>query len=117
MTEEKSSYGLDAHRVAVEAAALVLQMSGGRFASHFRALVDQLVRAATSVPLNLAEGNGRLGKDRRYHFSVAYASAKEASTALMLLRAASAMDHHQASQALGLLDRVQAMTWRLMRPG
>ena len=40
-------------------------------------LKKQLVRSVTSVPLNIAEANGRKGKDRKYHFNVAYTSGKE----------------------------------------
>ena len=38
-------------------------------------LADQLSRAASSIPLNLAEGNRRVGKDRLHSFRVAAGSA------------------------------------------
>ena len=40
-------------------------------------LADQARRAMASVPLNLAEGAGRAGRDRVYHFRIAYGSVKE----------------------------------------
>ena len=75
---------------------------------------SQLSRAAVSVALNLAEGNGRKGKDRLYHFRVAYASANEATTALRILVGCGIVDPSAAAQPLDLLDQVRAMTWRLM---
>lgn len=41
-------------------------------------LIDQLKRAMSSVPLNIAEGNGRINrKDRARFFGIARASAAE----------------------------------------
>ena len=79
-------------------------------------IADQLIRSVSSVPLNLAEGNGRSGRDRFYHWRIAYGSALEASSALQLLVAAGAMTCGKAAEAEALLDRVRAMTWRLMHP-
>jgi four helix bundle protein len=47
-----------------------------------RDLARQARRAATSVPLNLAEGNRRVGKDRLHHFRVAAGSAAEVRAVL-----------------------------------
>ena len=81
-----------------------------------RSYADQVVRASGSVALNLAEGHGRLGRDKRYHYAVAYASAQEASAGLRILVAAQAIDAKEASTVMSLLDRVRAMTWRLAHP-
>jgi four helix bundle protein len=81
-----------------------------------RSYADQVVRASGSVALNLAEGHGRLGRDKRYHYSVAYASAQEASAALRILVAAQAVDPEEAGTVMALLDRVRAMSWRLVHP-
>jgi four helix bundle protein len=77
-------------------------------------LVDQAVRAASSVPLNLAESDGRDGNDRRQHRRIAYGSAKEARVALELLVGIGAVEHSAAQPALRMHDRVCAMIWRLM---
>jgi len=79
-------------------------------------LVDQLQRAAESVVLNLAEGAGRAGKDKPYHYNVAYASAGEAGTALRLLAAYRVLDPRGASDLLQRLDQVRAIAWRLIHP-
>ena len=38
---------------------------------HDRSLADQLRRAVASVPANLAEGSGRVGRDRLHHYRIA----------------------------------------------
>ncbi len=44
-------------------------------------LKDQLFRAATSIPLNLSEGNARpTSKDKKRFYQTAYASLKECQT-------------------------------------
>ena len=79
-------------------------------------MASQITRAASSVPLNLAEGSGRSGKDRTHHFRIAYSSAKEASTGIELLVACGCIGRKDAAGALELLDHTKAMTWRLIRP-
>ena len=71
---------------------------------------------AVSVAANLAEGAGRAGRDRSYHWRIAYGSALESRSHLELLQLATAIDEAQAREALELLDRVCAMTWRLLHP-
>jgi four helix bundle protein len=75
-----------------------------------------VIRAASSVPANLAEGHGRTGRDRLNLWRIAYASAKEVDTLLELLSRAGAVDRARAEQALALFDEVRAMTWRLLHP-
>ena len=76
-------------------------------------LVKQLRRAAMSVQLNIAEANGRAGKDRSYLFRVAYASAGEVAAALEGAVAFEALPAALAAQPLELVDRIRAMTYRL----
>jgi len=80
------------------------------------ALVDQALRAVTSAPLNLAEGAGRSGRDRLHHYRIACASADEASPAIRLAATPGALAQADATDALALLERAQAMTWRLTHP-
>ncbi len=91
-----------------------------RLASHvkapLKAIVDQVIRAASSVPANIAEGHGRLGRDRVYHYRIAYGSAKEVDTHLRLLLDAGAIDITGATEALRCFDEVRAMLWPLMHP-
>ena len=78
-----------------------------------RSLHEQIRRAASSVPLNLAEGRRRAGKDRIHHWRIAAGSADEVRTALRVAVAWGDIDSSEVSDALQLLDRVLAMLWRL----
>jgi four helix bundle protein len=106
---------LVAYSKALEAAGLALSLVKA-VPSPFRSLGDQLVRAASSVPANLAEGHGRFGRDRMQHWRIAYGSAKEVDCHLRLLAQAGAVDGRSAETALRLFDEVRAITWRLLHP-
>jgi four helix bundle protein len=80
-------------------------------------VANQLIRAASSVALNLAEGSGHVGASRKHHWRIAYGSALESSSALGILQAAGKIDQERASEAEALLDRTRAMTWRLIQTG
>jgi four helix bundle protein len=100
---------------AQEAAGLVIQFTAA-VPRRLVSLADQAVRASTSVSLNIAEARGRSGKDRRYHFGVAFASAREAAAAVGMLQSARAVDAPAAARTLQILDSVRAMLWRIMNP-
>ena len=100
---------------AVEAAAIAISLAL-RVPTPLRSLADQVIRSASSVPANLAEGHGRAGKDRLHHYRIAYGSAKEVDTHLRLLVGAGAVDATRAAKSMRLFDDVRAMTWRLLHP-
>jgi four helix bundle protein len=75
-----------------------------------------VIRSASSVPANLAEGHGRSGRDRLHFWRIAYASAKEVDSHLRLLAAAGAVNRSATTIALDGFDQVRAMTWRLLNP-
>ena len=104
-----------AYNKALEAAGIALALVV-RVPAPLKSLADQVIRAASSVPANLAEGHGRSGRDRIHHWRIAYASAKEVDSHLRLLAGAGAVDRTQANKALGIFDEVRAMTWRLLHP-
>lgn len=106
---------LIAHSKALEAAGLSISLVT-RVPAPLKSLADQVIRSASSVPANLAEGHGRSGRDRMYHWRIAYASAKEVDTHLRLLAQAAAIDKARTNTALELFDQVRAMTWRLLNP-
>ncbi|MEP0774950.1 MAG: four helix bundle protein [Acidobacteriota bacterium] len=108
-------HSLTAHELALEAAGAAVALAL-KLPAPLRALADQLIRSPSSVPANLAEGAGRAGRDRLHHWRIAYASALEADSHLRLLLRAGAVDGAAAQHALHLLDRVRAMTWRLIHP-
>lgn len=106
---------LVAHTKGLEAAGLSIALVI-RVPAPLKSLADQVIRSASSVPANLAEGHGRSGRDRMHHWRIAYASAKEVDTHLRLLAQAGAIDRIRANTALALFDQVRAMTWRLLHP-
>ena len=109
------SNGFQALERAVQAAAACINLVS-RTKNMPGDMSSQITRAASSVPLNLAEGSGRAGKDRIHHFRIAYSSAREATTGIELLVACGSIGRKDAAEALELLDRTKAMTWRLIRP-
>ncbi len=78
-------------------------------------LEDQARRAAMSVSLNIAEASQRTGKDQRNRYRISLASAAEVGAALDVAVALGYIVDGDAGDALALLDRVRAMTWRLSR--
>jgi four helix bundle protein len=84
--------------------------------SPLKSLADQVIRSASSVPANLSEGHGRIGRDRLHFWRIAYGSAKEVDVHLRLLTTAGAIDSTRAKRVIQSFDEVRAMTWRLLHP-
>lgn len=95
---------LDCYQLAKTVARWTL---GARWPHGLSHLKDQANRAATSVPLNIAEGLQRHGKDRSYHYSVAAGSAAELSAILDLVSI------EGSDEMQSLLDRIGAMLRKL----
>jgi four helix bundle protein len=106
---------LIAHSKALEAAGIAIALVM-RVPAPLKSIADQVIRSASSVPANLSEGHGRVGRDRFHHWRIAYASAKEVDTHLRLLAQAGVIDTTKAATATSLFDEVRAMTWRLLNP-
>ena len=83
---------------------------------HDRDLEKQGRRAASSIALNLKEGNRRTGKDRAYHFTVAAGSADEVVGVLEISEAWEYLSEAATRPVLALLDRQLALTWGLTHP-
>ena len=115
MIDALPTSNLTACRKAIEAAGISIELVM-RVPAPLKSLADQVVRSASSVPANLAEGHGRNGRDRTHHWRIAYASAKEVDSHLRLLSAAGAVNGVGAERALRSFDQVRAMTWRLLNP-
>ena len=81
------------------------------------ALANQIRRAASSVPLNLSEGRRRAGRDRIHHWRIAAGSAEEVQAALRTAEAWGHIDNQALPEALALLDRILAMTWKMTHAG
>ena len=113
MSNAPTNINLIAHEKALEAAgdAITLVM---RIPAPLKSIADQVIRSASSVPANLAEGHGRSGRDRFHHWRIAYASAKEVDSHMRLLVRAGAINRAKTEKTLSVFDEVRAMTWRLL---
>ncbi|HEY3897291.1 MAG TPA: four helix bundle protein [Chthoniobacter sp.] len=77
---------------------------------------EQLDRASTSVPLNIAEGNGKFtSADRCKFFDIARGSALECAACLDVLGAKGRIDARQVAAGKSLLVEVVAMLVGLIK--
>src|SRR5215471_18827746 len=82
---------------------------------HSRDAADQVERAASSIVLNLAEGDRRRGRDPGRFYDMAHGSAGEIRGALDLADAWGWQI--ESEQARALLDRELGLLWGLTRRG
>ena len=75
----------------------------------------QLRRAAASISLNLAEGSGRAGRDRKHHFRIARGSALEVEACLLVAQAWGDVDENRLDTILPGLDELLRMLRALCR--
>lgn len=77
---------------------------------------DQLDRASTSIPLNIAEGNGKYSpKDRCRFFDIAHGSALECASALDILVAKEKLTVDQIRPGKERLQRIVRMLMGLIK--
>jgi four helix bundle protein len=82
--------------------------------SNDRDLADQMKRAASSVALNLAEGQRLTKGNKPKHYAIAHGSANEVRAAIHTALAWGWIE--DASKQLAALDRLLALLWRLNHP-
>ncbi len=77
---------------------------------------DQLDRASTSIPLNIAEGNGKYSlKDRCRFFDIAHGSALECAAGLDILVAIAKLTPDQIRPGKERLQRIVRMLMGLIK--
>ena len=81
---------------------------------HDKDLADQIKRAASSVSLNLAEGQRSAKGNRQKHYALAHGSASEVRAALHTAQAWGWLEESAVPAAV--LDRLFALLWRLTHP-
>ena len=104
---------LDVYRLAVNYVAWVYEQSADLAGIH-RAARDQWLRASQSIPLNIAEGNGKTAEaDRRRYFEIARGSALECAAIQDVLVVGRALEESESRDRKIELDRIAAMLSRL----
>ena len=79
-------------------------------------LADQLQRAGTSVPLNIAEGSGEYaGPEKARFYRMAKRSATECASILDVCKQLNLVDEEQHSKGRELLLRIAAMLTKMAR--
>jgi four helix bundle protein len=78
-------------------------------------LVDQLRRAALSIPLNIAEGTGKEGRDAARYYRIARGSALECAAVLDAMEALGVIVGIEVAEERELLERIVSMLTK-MRP-
>jgi four helix bundle protein len=77
---------------------------------------DQLDRASTSIPLNIAEGNGKFApKDRCRFFDIAHGSALECAAGLDVLVAKAKLSPDQIRHGKEYLQKIVRMLMGLIK--
>jgi len=106
---------LDVYRCALEFLALALRMAE-RLPPGNAALGDQLRRAATSIPLNIAEAVGKTGRaDKRRFSAIARGSTMECAAIIDVVTLLNASHAGDGKGAKLLLERCAAMLSKLAR--
>ncbi len=104
---------LDVYRLSIGYVAWVYEKADGLAGVH-RPARDQWLRASQSIPLNIAEGNGKTAKaDRRRYFEIARGSALECAAIQDVLVVGKALDKAESRERKTELDRMAAMLSRL----
>ncbi len=100
-------------RLSIDYVAWVFEQANGLSGLHRHAR-DQWLRASQSIPLNIAEGNGKTAEaDRRRYFEIARGSALECAAIQDVLRVGNALEEKEHQQRKEHLDRIAAMLSRL----
>jgi len=79
-------------------------------------LADQIQRAASSVALNVAEGQASMKGNRLRHYSIAHGSANEVKAGLFVAKAWGWIDENERTRAaFTVLDRLLGLLWGITR--
>ena len=106
---------LDVYRCAIEFLAFAVRI-GSHMPRGHADLRDQLRRASTSIPLNIAEGSGKTSAaERSHHHAIARGSALECAAILDVLVLLGAASAASADAGKGLLSRIVSMLTKMCR--
>jgi len=106
---------LDVYRLSIEYVAFSFEIAKGLAGLH-RSARDQWLRAAQSIPLNIAEGNGKQSlKDKNRYFEIARGSALECAAIHDVLCVCDALAAEADRRGKTSLKRIVAMLTRLIQ--
>ena len=106
---------LDVYRLSIEYVAFSYRIARSLSGVH-RPARDQWLRAAQSIPLNIAEGNGKQSlKDKNRFFEIARGSALECASIHDVLRVCDAVDDESSRHGKSELKRIVSMLTRLIQ--
>lgn len=104
---------LDVYRLSISYVSWVYGKADSLNGVH-RPARDQWLRASQSIPLNIAEGNGKTAEaDRRRYFEIARGSALECAAIQDVLVVGKALNLEESRERKIELDRMAAMLSRL----
>src|SRR5689334_19242318 len=106
---------LDVYKCAIEHLALVFHTIPA-IPKGYSALVDQWRRAATSVPLNIAEAVGKVSEaERRNRYAIARGEAMECGAIIDVVRLLGGVAEPELDTAKRLVVRTVEMLSRMAR--
>jgi len=104
---------LDVYRLAIQYVAWVVKLCP-RLKGDNRHAKDQILRASQSIPLNIAEGNGKnTPADRRRFFEIARGSTLECAAIQDVLEVIDILSPDENQAKKNDLDRIAAMLSKL----
>ena|SRR5579863_2136021 len=105
---------LDVYKVSLEFNAWTGELLDGRLSTCKLSVGKQLDRAATSIPLNIAEGNGkRSSRDQGRFLDIARGSALESAACLDILVVRGVLKTEETAAGKRLLERIVGMLVRM----
>jgi len=106
---------LDVYRLSIDYVAFSYRIAKGLVGIN-RPARDQWLRAAQSIPLNIAEGNGKQSlKDKNRYFEIARGSALECASIQDVLHVCDAIDDESNGRGKSDLKRIVSMLTRLIQ--
>ena len=106
---------LDVYRLSIDYVAASYGIAKSLTGAN-RPIRDQWLRAAQSIPLNIAEGNGKQSlKEKNRYFEIARGSALECAAIHDLLITFAAIDKESNRESKSRLKRIVSMLTRLIR--